>query len=340
MLYENVCIEGMGYVVPDEVVTTEWLERQITPVYQSLGIPFGYIERLTGIREHRWFPKDIEPSDGAAMAAEKALVKAGVDRSAIQCLINTSVCRDYIEPATATIVHHKLGLPSEAMTFDIVNACLGFMNGIVTIANMIELGQIDTGMVVAAESSREGQLLTVERLLNNPPEKSAMRDNLASFTLGSAAVAMVLRHKSQSQTGKRVLGGYAYGLSKGCYLCVAQKEWMRTDSATLLDVGAEVVGVAWERFKAELKWTNASFNKLFTHQVSEPQRRKGVAETLGLPTAGLDYPTLSYLGNTGAVAAPLCMAMAEHDGFLNDGDTATLLGVGSGVNSIILGIQW
>jgi acyl-CoA:acyl-CoA alkyltransferase len=34
------------------------------------------------------------------------------------------------------------------------------------------------------------------------------------------------------------------------------------------------------------------------------------------------------------------MAMGIHDGILNDGDKVALLGVGSGINSIILGIQW
>ncbi len=97
---------------------------------------------------------------------ENALVAAQVDRSEIQCLINTSVCRDYIEPATASIVHNKLGLSQSAISFDVVNACLGFLNGMLLVANMIELGQIDTGMVVAAEDPREGQLWTIDHMLS------------------------------------------------------------------------------------------------------------------------------------------------------------------------------
>ena len=64
------------------------------------------------------------------------------------------MCRDYLEPATACGVHHRLGLPQECLVYDVSNACLGILNGIVQLANMIELGQIRAGIVVGTESSR------------------------------------------------------------------------------------------------------------------------------------------------------------------------------------------
>ena len=158
------------------------------------------------------------------------------------------------------------------MNFDMINACLGFVNAMVVVADMIELGQIDTGMIVAAEDPREGQLATIRDLLDNPPSKDKLRDNLASFTLGAASVAMILRHKSKSKTGKRLLGGYFYGLTEYNELCVAQREWMRTDSSALLREGSKAVIKAYEGFQKELGWNNGSIDKVFAHQISEPQR--------------------------------------------------------------------
>jgi 3-oxoacyl-[acyl-carrier-protein] synthase-3 len=338
MLYQNVCIEGMGYAIPDHVVTTDWIEEQLAPLFKALSVPKGYIERLTGIREHRWWDEGVWVSDASAMAGNAAIKDAGIDKSEVQCVINTSVCRDYIEPSTAAIVHHKMGLSPTALNFDIVNACLGFLNGMVTVANMIELGQIDTGLIVAAESPREGQTLTINRLLKEPPKRDALRDNLASFTLGAASVGMVLRSKARSKTGKRILGGYAYGNTEHCQLCVAQTDWMRTDSSALLNEGTKVVKVAWDGFKKELGWTNDIIDRVFTHQVSEPQRLVGL-RAIEMPL-DRDYPTVSFLGNTGAVAAPLSMALARDNGFIQAGHRVCLFGVGSGINSIILGIQW
>jgi acyl-CoA:acyl-CoA alkyltransferase len=338
MQFSNVCIEGLGYVIPEKVVPTSWFEEQLQPVYASLGTPGGFIERLTGIHEHRWWDDGIKVSDGSAMAGERALAAAGIDRSEVQCLINTSVCRDYIEPATASIVHHKLGLAHSAMSFDIVNACLGFLNGMVMVANMIELGQIDTGLVVAAEAPREGQLATIRNMLNSPPDREALRDNLASFTLGAASVGMVLRHRSKSQTGKRLVAGAAYSNTEHCQLCVAQRMWMRTKSTKLLEEGTKVVTEAWGRFKATTGWTNQMVDKLFTHQVSEPQRQVAL-RALNL-SPDIDYPTLRYLGNTASVAAPISLAIGLDEGFVNDGNRVILFGVGSGINSIVLGLEW
>jgi 3-oxoacyl-[acyl-carrier-protein] synthase-3 len=338
MRYENVYIEGMGYVIPDHVVTTSWLEEQIAPVYEALGIPLGFIERLTGIHEHRWWDEGVMVSDGSAMAAERAIEAAGIDRDEIQCLINTSVCRDYIEPATASIVHHKVGLSHAAMSFDVVNACLGFLNGMLIVANMIELGQIDTGIVVAAEAPHEGQAATIEQMLANPPTRSAIRDNLASFTLGAASVAMILRHKDKARSGKRLLGGVAYSNTAHCHLCVAQRTWMHTNSSKLLSEGSKVVVEAWTRFKDTMGWTNDSVGRMFTHQVSEPQRRICL-DAMGVPLT-LDYPTLSYLGNTASVAAPISLAIGLDDDAVQEGDKVVLFGVGSGINSIVLGLQW
>ena len=43
---------------------------------------------------------------------------------------------------------------AECMVYDVSNACLGLMNGIVQVANMIELGQIRAGLVVGTENGR------------------------------------------------------------------------------------------------------------------------------------------------------------------------------------------
>lgn len=105
-----------------------------------------------------------------------------------------------------------------------------------------------------------------------------------------------------------------------------------------MNEGAKVVVKAYEGFKHELGWTDAMIDKIFAHQVSEPQRILGLY-LLKLPE-GIDYPTLSYLGNTASVAAPISMAVGLDKGFVQNGDRICLMGVGSGINSLIAGIQW
>ena len=69
----------------------------------------------------------------------------------------------FFEPATACTVHHRLGLPNDCLIYDVSNACLGILNGIVQVANMIELGQIRAGLVVGTEGGRQLVETTIAR---------------------------------------------------------------------------------------------------------------------------------------------------------------------------------
>ncbi len=62
-------------------------------------------------------------------------------------------------------------------------------------------------------------------------------------------------------------------------------------------------------------------------------------ETLGLNPA-VDYPTVEFLGNTGSVALPTTAALGIEKGLVNKNDRVALLGIGSGINVLMLGIRW
>ena len=108
------------------IVTSAELDAQLTPAYERLGLRPGLLEGLAGIHERRWWPEGITFADGAVQAGAKALAQAGIDSSQIGLMINSSVSRAHLEPSTAVEIHHKLGLPTSAINFDLANACLGF----------------------------------------------------------------------------------------------------------------------------------------------------------------------------------------------------------------------
>jgi 3-oxoacyl-[acyl-carrier-protein] synthase-3 len=53
-----------------------------------------------------------------------------------------------------------------------------------------------------------------------------------------------------------------------------------------------------------------------------------------------DYSTVEYLGNTGTVALPLAAALADERGFLKAGHRVGLLGIGSGLSCMMIGVDW
>src|SRR5436309_10766285 len=111
MRYQHVCIESLGYTIPDEIITSDDIEARLAPLYRRLRLPEGRLELMSGIRERRLWPRGSRPSDKSIESGRNAIEAAGVDPRDIGCLIHGSVSRDQLEPATACRVHHELGLP-------------------------------------------------------------------------------------------------------------------------------------------------------------------------------------------------------------------------------------
>ncbi len=341
MHFRRVCLESFGYTLPDEVVTTSELERRLAPLYERLRLPEGRLELMTGIRERRFFPPATQPSSISIQSARRAIDASGIDSRYFGALIHGSVCRDFLEPATACRVHHGLDLPSEAMIYDVSNACLGLLNGIVQIASMIELGQIRAGVVVGTECGRELVENTIE-LLNSDKSltRDSVKDYIASLTIGAASVAIVLCDEDLSRTGNRLTTAVVHCDTTQHDLCQSRgmETIMRTDSEELLRRGIAAGASAFERFLAATGWEPDEIDRTFCHQVGVAHR-KLMFESLALNPA-IDFATLETLGNTGSAALPITMALGVEQGRVSKDDHVAMLGIGSGINCLMLGVDW
>ena len=163
----RVCLDAFGYELPPRILTSQDIEDRLAPVYERLRLPQGRLELMTGIRQRRLWPAGTRPSTAATIAGKKALDGGRLHPTEIECLIFTSVSRDMMEPATASFVHKNLGLSAKCLVFDISNACLGFLDGMVMLANMIELGQVRNGLVVSGETAEELLESTLVHLLQD-----------------------------------------------------------------------------------------------------------------------------------------------------------------------------
>ncbi len=348
MKFERVCLESFGYVLPECVVTSAELERRLAPIYERFSLHEGRLELMTGIRERRFWEEGTLPSDGSTRAGRLALQAGGISPDDIGCLFHTAVSRDFLEPATASVVHHNLELSERAVVYDLSNACLGFVNGMINLANMIELGQVRRGLIVAGENSRPLVETTIEGLLSDPePTKAKLKAAFASLTIGSGAVALVLAHESVSQTGHHLLGGAVRAATRHNDLCRGSGDsgfgrearmQMDTDSETLLLRGCELAGQTWADMSAELGWTTADPGRCYTHQVGVAHREK-LYEAVQLDPAK-DYSTLEFLGNVGSVSLPITMALGTEQDPPAPGDQIAMLGIGSGLNCVMLGVRW
>lgn len=337
MRYSRVSLAGLGYELAPNVVTSSELERRVEPVYRALHLPLGQLEALTGIRERRWWNEGFKLSEGAARAGRKALARAGVQPRDLGALIYAGVCRESAEPATACAVAHALGVGGNCAVHDLSNACLGMLSGIVEIANRIELGQIRAGLIVSCESAREINEAMISSMLARP-SMDHFKLSIATLTGGSGAAAALLTDASLGSGGHRLVGGVAESAPEHWDLCRWERDVMRTDAPAVLKHGVELARRTWENFSGVLGWSSHAIDKTIGHQVGAPHRA-AVLEAFGV-SAEKDFSTFAHLGNIGTVSLPLTAALAEERGFLEAGDRVGFLGIGSGLNCMMLGWEW
>jgi 3-oxoacyl-[acyl-carrier-protein] synthase-3 len=245
-------------------------------------------------------------------------------------------------------VHDLLGLDPGCMTFDISNACLGFMSGMITVANMIELGQIEAGMVVAGENGRPVVENTVNQLAADPsPTRRKFKKAFASLTIGSGAVAAVLTSKAISTTGHRLLGASCKAASQYNELCRCSPDmgfaeeafpYMETDSLHVMENGVKLAQDTWGQLKAGLGWEDSTPDRIFCHQIGLNHRNL-LFKSLGLDVSK-DFSTVQKLGNMGSVGLPLTLSMGQDAGVLEKGMKVAMMGIGSGLTSVMMGVEW
>ena len=345
MRFKHACIESLAVALPNEVWTSAAIEERLQPLYERLKLPAGRLELMTGIKERRMWAPGTKPSDASAAAGRNVLKASALRPEQMEVFIHSAVCRDMLEPATASFAHRKIGLGPDCQVFDVSNACLGFLNGMVTLAAMIDAGQIKCGLVASGENGRPLVERTIRHLLETPLDRNAIKPFFANLTIGSAAVAAVICHEDLIPAGRpkhRLVCGSVHAETKHSELCQGDSDGdtlvMETDSEQLLLAGMDVAKATWAKFAAESGWGVGTPDRVITHQVGSAHRRK-LYETLQMDAAK-DFASVEFLGNTGSAALPATLALAAEQGALCAGQKAALLGIGSGLNSLMLAVEW
>jgi len=346
MRFNNVHLEAIGYALPPNVVSSASLEQRLASVYSAMYLQVGQLEALTGIRERRYWNPGTTMAAGATLAARDALEKSNIDVADIGAVVYGGVCHDLLEPANACAVADAIGVRSNTQVFDVSNACLGVMNGIVQVASAIELGQMRAGLVVSCESARQIVDLTIDRL-QDVRDMETLRLQLATLTGGSGAIAVMVCHKDLAPQGHRLLGGAMRTRPEHHELCrwfPAESEpggkptYMLTDAGKVMEHGVDLGEETFHALLETVGWRVEDIDRTICHQVGGPHR-EAVLKRLGIPLER-DFITYEYLGNIGTVSLPITAAIADERGFLEKSQRVAFCGIGSGLNCLMLGVEW
>ena len=145
--FNNIRVAGLACAVPKNAVKTE--------TYKSL---FGDEEvekfmEMTGVRcSHRTLEHQT-CSDLGFRAASELLAHKGVKPEEIGALIFSSHSPDYRRPATAFVLQYRLGIPQEAVCYDISLGCSSLVVGMQTVASIMNTSDIQKALLFVGDTA-------------------------------------------------------------------------------------------------------------------------------------------------------------------------------------------
>lgn len=341
MKFQNVYLEDLAYVDAPEFLSSTDLENKLKPVYERLKLPEGRLELQTSIKSRGLWPVGESPSSIATSAALKLFDKNEIKKSEIDLLIYSGVCRDFLEPSTASIVHGNLGLSASCQFFDLSNACLGFMQAVIHAGSLIEAGFIKKALVVTGENASPLLEETIKHLNSdlNLTRKS-IKPFFANLTIGSSGVAIVVS-SNKDNAKLKILGGSLLTDSSASSLCQGDGNtsslMMQTDSEALLHAGIKLAHSCHENFLKEFDINRSEFSHIITHQVGVAHRNL-LYQSLELDLSK-DYSSFETYGNTGSAALPLTLTKAVEENRFKANEKIALMGIGSGLHALMMGAE-
>jgi 3-oxoacyl-[acyl-carrier-protein] synthase-3 len=338
MLFNNVSIHTVAHLEAPIRVTSAEISERLAKTLKRVRLPLNYLERTTGIKERRFWEEGTQPSDAATLVAEAVIKKSGLSKSDIGVVINTSISKDFIEPSVACIVHGNLELSQHCINFDIGNACLGFSNGIHIAATMIEGGQVDHVLVVAAENFSNLVKPTILRLEQDSASIKDVREQLATLTLGSGAVAMIISRADLAPLGHRLKGLVLMAAAENNRLCCAWNDRGYTDAPKLLKAGLTLCLHTISKAIGELNIQLSQFDEFAVHQISKVHA-SAFKKMVEVESNKILFIYENY-GNMGSVSTAFSISKLIECNRLKSGKKLAVIGIGSGLNCMVMDLQW
>lgn len=318
-----VKVAGVGYCLPERVVTNTALER-------DLGLAEGWIERVTGIRERR--AATHETSAGmAAQAARMALDHAGLAVGDVDAIIGASTGPQQLIPCTAAFVQRELGAPDGGSAcFDVDATCLSFLVGMQVAGHLVAAGVYHTVLLYSSEISRWSL---------NPREPES------AVLIGDAAAAVVLTRTPTGEASavwQSQVATYSSGADLTAFIgagtrhhpndptTTAAMNLFHMDGPAVFKQAVRLIGPFLDRFFDQLGWQRASVDAVIPHQASG-MAIKQLTARLGFQPEQL-VVNLPTRGNCIAASLPLALAEAVHAGRVQRGDRVLLVGTGAGLS--------
>ncbi|WP_040204529.1 beta-ketoacyl-ACP synthase III [Neobacillus jeddahensis] len=304
-------IVGMGRFLPEKILTNHDLEKMMDTSDE-------WIRTMTGIEERRIASDDVNTSDMAFAAAQKAIEDAGITPEQIDLILVATVTPDSPFPSVSCRIQERLGA-TKAAAMDISAACAGFMYGIVTAKQFIESQVYKYVLVVG-----------VEKL----SKITDWNDRNTAVLFGDGAGAAIIGPVSED----RGILAFELGADGTGAKHLYQDEFIIMNGREVFKFAVRQMGESCINVlnKAGLSKDDVDF--LIPHQanirIMEASRQR-----LELPIEKMSK-TVDKYGNTSAASIPISIVEEVEKGKIKDDDLIVMVGFGGGLTWGAIAIRW
>lgn len=330
-MLRNAVITGTGSHVPERVVTNAELSAALGEDVDD------FVRNTLGIRERRWSAPGESAADLAGHAARHALDDAGLRAFDIDLLIVSTDTPEYVSPATASVLHGRLGLRPDAGTFDVNSACAGFATALDVAWKYLRADERYHRVLVVA-------VYAMSKFLDPADKKTVtiFADGAGAVVLEASEQAGILASElaadgSLSDGMGVFAGGTAEPITHDVLdagvrnrLRFVRKYPREVNEEGWPRIARSVLGRIGERVEDVDLWLWTQVNR------STIQR---VMETLGLPMSRA-HTVMDRWGYTGSACLPMALDDAARAGRLRPGDLVVLTGSGAGLSMGCVALRW
>ncbi len=322
-------IKGLSYYVPEEVLTNEFFEGY-------LDTSDEWITQRTGIKERRRASEDVLTSDLALYASQKAIEKAGIDKSEIELILCATATPDYLFPSTACILGDKLGI-NGVPAFDLAAGCTGFIYGLSVADAFIKAGIYKTVLVVGAEE--------LFKIMD-------MEDRTTCVLFGDgagAAVVCATEDEEKGIWGFKLHADGAYGdllilPARGVAMELNEEvlknklHFARMKGNEVFKMAVREMGNVAMEILEELNLSPDDIDWVVPHQANI-RIIQALAKRIKVPMEKVIVNLHKY-GNTSAASIPIALGEAIEEGKIKEGDLLLLVAFGAGFTWGAMVLKW
>jgi 3-oxoacyl-[acyl-carrier-protein] synthase-3 len=321
----GVAIRAWGLAAPQATITNEELAN-------LLGVDERWIQDYTGVRERRIVSHGEATSDLAVEAATRALARTGLEPADIAMLILATSSPDQPAPATAALVHSRLGLLCGA--FDLNAHYAGFVYGVVLGGTLARL--YEAPVLVIGADAHSGDV--------NPSDlegRAAVGDGAGALIMVPSDLGGLLSFDLGCDGSAASLIEIPAGGSRrpATFETVASgQHYLQTSGTRLYE---HFVQACVNSIEAALEQAGVSISdiNLFVPHQANARIITAIAERLSLPRE-LMVSNIDHFGNTGCASVPMALAEAADAGRLAPGNLVLLSSFGAGMAWASAVLRW